>query len=130
MASAADLSGRVAACRALREHLFWEAARTLAPAVGDAAPGRGRARLAALTEAGALVEAVLALIGTATPGRSVRGMRFSAGRWTCTVDRATGARFSATHADLAAALLAAFIRSCAAVRRRRVARPHQPELRT
>jgi hypothetical protein len=124
----AGLRDRIAAARALREHHLWEAARALTPEARGAAPGRDR--LAELTHAGALVEAVLVLIGTATPRRLVRCMRLSAGRWTCTVGRGTGGRFTATHADLAAALLAAFIQSCAIARRRRAALQSQPELRS
>ncbi|WP_442582265.1 hypothetical protein ACSBOB_10100 [Mesorhizobium sp. ASY16-5R] len=117
----ADLACRIEAARVLREHHLWEAAAALPLTGASGSPGRASSRFAGLMAANALVDSVLLLLDRAEPKRSVRSMRRSGGRWTCVIERApgnAGDRFTARHADLPAAVLAAFIRSCAPARER------------
>jgi hypothetical protein len=114
----ANLACRIEAARVLREHHLWEAAAALPLTAASGSPGRASRRFAGLMAANALVDSVLLLLDRAEPKRSVRSMRRSGGRWTCVIERQPGNpddRFTARHADLPAALLAAFIQSCAPV---------------
>lgn len=131
----AGLAWRLEGVRVLREHHVWAAASALPLAVGRGSSGRASRRFAELMAADALLEAVLLLLDLAEPKRSVRSMKCHDGIWACVVERQPGRpgdRFMAEHADVAAAVLIAFVRSCIPARRRPAAVPHHhhPEPRT
>jgi hypothetical protein len=117
----ADLAHRIEAARVLREHHLWEAAAALPLTAASGSPDRASRRFAGLMAADALVDSVLLLVDRAAPRRSIRSLRRGGGRWICVIEREQGngrRLFTARHADLPAAVLAAFIRSCEPVRER------------
>ncbi len=104
----ADRLGGVAM---LREHHVWQAVKTFLPDRSEASTG-SRRRFDRLMDADALVDAVLVLMASTVPPRSVESVTRDDGRWTCRVriGPAAGAPvFSAGQIDLAAAMFAAFL---------------------
>ncbi|WP_429813236.1 hypothetical protein [Ensifer sp. B1-9] len=107
---------RLMAVRRLREHPVWEAVRLIRdlPGLGvDEWPSR---RFRDLMAADALVDAVIHLTSTTEAKLCLRTLSHELGLWTCTLRyQPSGAgriTFKARHADLAAAILGAFLRSC------------------
>lgn len=108
----ARFARRLGAVGVLREHHVWQAVKTFLPDDRSDAPAGPRRRFARLMEADALVDAVLLLMASVAPSRFVEAVTRDVGLWTCRVrvGPAAGAPvFSASHTDLAAAMLAAFL---------------------
>lgn len=107
---------RLTAVRRLREHHVWEAVR-LVRELPDLAPGAWPSnRFRELMAADALVDAVIHLTSATEAKLCLRTLSHEFGLWTCALryqppgsGRVT---FKARHADLAAAILGAFLRSC------------------
>lgn len=102
---------RLGAVAMLREYHVWQAVKTFLPDRSEV-PAGARRRFARLMDADALVDAVLVLMASAVPPRSVESVTRDARRWTCIVrvGQASGAPvFSASHIDLAAAMFTAFL---------------------
>ncbi len=107
----AVFAGRLGAVGMLREHHVWQAVKTFLPDRCDI-PAGSRRRFDRLMDADALVDAVLVLMASAVPPRSVESVTRDAGHWTCIVrvGSAPGVCvFSASHIDLAAAMFSAFL---------------------
>ncbi|WDZ76050.1 hypothetical protein PWG15_15760 [Ensifer adhaerens] len=107
---------RLTAVRRLREHHVWEAVRVIRELPGlvvDEWPSR---RFRDLMAADALVDAVIHLTSTTEAKLCLRTLSHELGLWTCALRyRPPGAgrvTFKARHADLATAILGAFLRSC------------------
>lgn len=113
-----QLLARIAAVRRLREHHVWEAVRLLRDwpeLVPDDWPSR---RFRDLMAADALVDAVIHLTTSTEARLCLRTLSHECGVWTCALRYAPqGAgrvTFKARHADLASAILSAFLQCCRA----------------
>ncbi|NVD41596.1 hypothetical protein HT585_22265 [Ensifer sp. HO-A22] len=111
---------RIATVRRLREHHVWEAVRLLQDRpdlVPDDWPAR---RFRDLMAADALVDAVIHLTTATKAKLCLRTLSHECGVWTCTLRYAPEGpgrvTFKARHADLAAAILSAFLQCCRAYR--------------
>lgn len=107
---------RLTAVRRLREHHVWEAVRVIAD-MPDLAVGEWPSRrFRELMAADALVDAVIQLTSATEAKLCLRTLNHEFGLWTCALRyQPPGAgriTFKARHADLAAAILGAFLRSC------------------
>ncbi|MGE6782613.1 hypothetical protein ACQKGL_08840 [Ensifer adhaerens] len=107
---------RLTAVRRLREHHVWEAVRVIAE-LPDLAPGEWPSRrFRDLMAADALVDAAIHLTSATEAKLCLRTLSHEFGLWTCALRyQPPGAgriTFKARHADLAAAILGAFLRSC------------------
>ncbi|WP_156133929.1 hypothetical protein [Ensifer sp. ZNC0028] len=107
---------RLTAVRRLREHHVWEAVRVIAD-MPDLAVGEWPSRrFRELMAADALVDAVIQLTSATEAKLCLRTLNHEFGLWTCALRyQPLGAgriTFKARHADLAAAILGAFLRSC------------------
>ncbi|OCO98067.1 hypothetical protein BC374_10525 [Ensifer sp. LC13] len=107
---------RLTAVRRLREHHVWEAVR-LVRELPDLVPGEWPSRrFRELMAADALVDAVIHLTSTTEAKLCLRTLSHELGLWTCALryqpPGAGRVTFKARHADLAAAILGAFLRSC------------------
>lgn len=100
---------RIGAARVLREHQFWDAVRMIRD---EARHGETGEQLQELVDELALVDAVLHLGRVMQPPVRIEVIRKLEGGWSCqvTVD-GYPRRFCGQHADLAAALLTALVRS-------------------
>ncbi|WP_246740859.1 hypothetical protein [Mesorhizobium sp. NZP2298] len=114
--NSADLAGlldRLPLVGRLLEHQLWEAARALSL---DRSSRQGR-RFAGLMEAGAFLDAVLLLVASSKPERSVSAISKIGERWFCSIEITSAGpptkagRAEADHTDLAAALLSALLSS-------------------
>lgn len=104
------LAGRIAAARILREHHVWAAADSFAAIQDRFSPTRQRFRL--LMEAGALLDAVTLLARSAEPPRAIETLAQHDGGWRCAMRAGSSRRLRrAEHADLAAAVLIALLRT-------------------
>ncbi|MDF8355869.1 hypothetical protein [Ensifer adhaerens] len=107
---------RLTAVRRLREHHVWEAVRVIADLPDLAAGEWPSRRFRELMAADALVDAVIHLTSATEAKLCLRTLSHEFGLWTCALRyQPTGAgriTFKARHADLAAAILGAFLRSC------------------
>ncbi|HEV7309855.1 hypothetical protein [Ensifer sp.] len=107
---------RLTAVRRLREHHVWEAVRIVRELPGLAEDDWPSRRFSDLMAADALVEAVIHLTSTTQAKLCLRTLGHEFGLWTCALRYQPHARgritFKARHADLAAAILGAFLRSC------------------
>ncbi|QRY67586.1 hypothetical protein JVX98_25020 [Ensifer sp. PDNC004] len=107
---------RLTAVRRLREHHVWEAVRVIADMPDLAAGEWPSRRFRELMAADALVDAVIHLTSATEPKLCLRTLSHEFGLWTCALRyQPPGAgriTFKARHADLAAAILGAFLRSC------------------
>jgi len=129
-ADLASLLERIEQTPVLREHHVWEAARCLSIDVRDRRSSTRR--FAELIAAGAVLDAVMALIAVTEPQRVVSGIRNVEGRWLCTLQVAPTRTqravrtYRAEHQDLPAALLMSLLLSFRQGRRgfpRRAAAP-------
>ncbi|MFA6155030.1 hypothetical protein [Mesorhizobium sp.] len=114
--NSADLAGlldRLPHVGKLLEHQLWEAAHALSL---DRSSRQGR-RFAGLMEVGAMLDAVLLLVTSSKPERSVSAISKIGERWLCSIqitpaESPTKAGVAeADHIDLAAALLSALLSS-------------------
>ncbi|WP_245268878.1 hypothetical protein [Mesorhizobium loti] len=114
--NSADLAGlldRLPHVGRLLEHQLWEAARALSL---DRSSRQGR-RFAGLVEAGAMLDAVLLLVASSKPERSVSAIGKAGARWLCSIQMTSAGTtvgagtIEADHIDLAAALLSALLSS-------------------
>ena len=109
---------RLTAVRRLREHHVWEAIRVIADLPDLAAGEWPSRRFRDLMAADALVDAVIQLTSATEAKLCLRTLNYEFGLWTCGLRyQPPGAgriTFKARHADLAAAILGAFLRSCRA----------------
>lgn len=107
---------RLSAVRRLREHHVWEAVRVIRELPGLAVDEWPSRRFRDLMAADALVDAVIHLSSTTEAKLCLRTLSNELGLWTCALRyQPPGAgrlTFKARHADLAAAILGAFLRSC------------------
>ncbi|MBD9509768.1 hypothetical protein IB265_23630 [Ensifer sp. ENS10] len=107
---------RLSAVRRLREHHVWEAVRVIRELPGLAVDEWPSRRFRDLMAADALVDAVIHLTSTTEAKLCLRTLSHELGLWTCALRyQPPGAgrlTFKARHADLAAAILGAFLRSC------------------
>ncbi|MGF6173681.1 hypothetical protein [Ensifer sp. 4252] len=111
---------RIAAVRRLREHHVWEAVRLLGDRpdlVPEDWPSR---RFRELMAADALVDAVIHLTALTEAKLCLRTLSHECGVWTCALRYAPAGAgrvtFKARHADLASAILSAFLQCCRAFR--------------
>lgn len=107
---------RIATVRRLREHHVWEAVRLLldrSDLVPDDWPSR---RFRDLMAADALVDAVIHLTMATKAKLCLRTLSHECGVWTCALRYAPGGTgrvtFKTRHADLASAILSAFLQCC------------------
>ncbi|WP_258587973.1 hypothetical protein [Mesorhizobium sp. AR02] len=114
--NSADLAGlldRLPHVGRLLEHQLWEAARALSL---DRSSRQGR-RFAGLMEVGAILDAVLLLVASSKPERSVSAISKIGERWFCSIEITSvgpptkASVAEADHIDLAAALLSALLSS-------------------
>lgn len=118
------LADRIAAARILREHHVWAVAASFA-AIEDRA-STTRRRFQSLMSADALLDAVALLAQCAEPPRAIETLTLHDGRWQCAMRAGSSARLrKAEHADLAAAVLMALLRTFPQ-RSRRGPRPASP----
>lgn len=107
---------RIAAVRRLREHHVWEAVRLLQDMPELAAEDWPSRRFRELMAADALVDAVIHLTTATEAKLCLRTLSHECGLWTCTLRCAPAdagrLTFKARHADLASAILAAFLQCC------------------
>lgn len=109
---------RVATVRRVREHHVWEAVRLLGDRA-DLVPGDWPSRrFRDLMAADALVDAVIHLTTSTEAKLCLRTLSHECGVWTCALRYAPqGAgrvTFKGRHADLASAILSAFLQCCRA----------------
>ncbi|WP_457581345.1 hypothetical protein [Ensifer canadensis] len=107
---------RIVAVRRLREHHVWEAVRLLRDRpelVPEDWPSR---RFRELMAADALVDAVIHLTTSTEAKLCLRTLSHECGVWTCALryapEGAGRVTFKARHADLASAILSAFLQCC------------------
>ncbi|MBZ7923272.1 hypothetical protein LAC81_15890 [Ensifer adhaerens] len=107
---------RLTVVRRLREHHVWEAVRVIRELPDVAAGAWPSPRFRELMAADALVDAVIHLTSTTEAKLCLRTLGHELGIWTCALryqppgsGRVT---YKARHADLAAAILGALLRSC------------------
>ncbi|WP_077959725.1 hypothetical protein [Ensifer adhaerens] len=107
---------RLTAVRRLREHHVFEAVRIIRELPGLAGDDWPSRRFRDLMAADALVDAVIHLTSTTEAKLCLRTLGHEVGLWTCALRyQPPGAgriTYKARHADLAAAILGAFLRSC------------------
>ncbi|MEI2301344.1 hypothetical protein [Ensifer sp. MJa1] len=107
---------RLTAVRRLREHHVWEAVRVIRELPGLTADEWPSRRFRELMGADALLDAVIHLTSTTEAKLCLRTLGHEFGLWTCALryqpPGAGRVTFKARHADLAAAILGAFLRSC------------------
>lgn len=118
------LADRIASVRILREHHVWAAAASI-PAIEDRS-STTRRRFQSLMAADALLDAVTLLAQSAEPPRAIETLTLHDGRWQCAMRAGPSPRLrKAEHADLAAAVLMALLRTFPQ-RSRRGPRPASP----
>ena len=107
---------RIAAVRRLREHHIWEAVRLVQAMPDLAAEDWPSRRFRDLMAADALVDAVIHLTTSTRAKLCLRTLSYECGLWTCALryapEGAGRVTFKARHADLATALLTAFLQCC------------------
>ncbi len=107
---------RLSAVRRLREHHVWEAVRLVRELPGLAPGAFPSRRFRELMAADALVDAAIHLTSSTEAKLCLRTLNHELGLWTCALryqpPGAGRVTFKARHADLAAAILGAFLRSC------------------
>ncbi|NOV19073.1 hypothetical protein E5S70_23830 [Ensifer adhaerens] len=107
---------RIAAVRRLREHHVWEAVRLVQDMPDLVAEDWPSRRFRELMAADALVDAVIQLTTSTKAKLCLRTLSHECSVWTCTLRYAPAGAgrvtFKARHADLATALLTAFLQCC------------------
>ncbi|OOG72512.1 hypothetical protein B0E45_08670 [Sinorhizobium sp. A49] len=107
---------RISAVRRLREHHVWEAVRLLRDMPDLVAEDWPSRRFREFMAADALVDAVIHLTTATKAKLCLRTLSHECGVWTCALRYAPqGAgrvTFKARHADLASAILSAFLQCC------------------
>ncbi len=109
---------RIATVRRLREHHVWEAVRLLRDGTDLAPFDWPSRRFRELMAADALVDAIIHLTTSTRAKLCLRTLSHECGIWTCTLryapEGAGRVTFKGRHADLASAILAAFLNCCRA----------------
>ena len=107
---------RIAAVRRLREHHVWEAVRLVQDMPDLVAEDWPSRRFRKLMAADALVDAVIQLTTSTEAKLCLRTLSHECGVWTCALryapEGAGRVTFRVRHADLASAILSAFLQCC------------------